>query len=444
MKKSKKKFIIIMLLIMILASIILPTTSIATENTVTLYGTHVFGDLLSRNGTELRCIYIVYNKDGVEYPSYCLNEPLAGATLNFSYEVNTDNLITDMELWRTVVNGYPYKTPEELGCQTKEEAYFATRHAIYCSIYDRDPDSYKSMGTAAGDRTLAALKQIVTEARNGTYTKPSSTITIDAKSSMWNIDSIDKNYVSKEFAVTAGATVKDYTVKLSGNLVEGIKVTDLKNEEKSYFSGSEEFKILIPIKNIKEDGNFSINVNGDVATKPVIHGIPVSDSSLQDTAITGLIYEAGAGAKTEYYFKNETKVKILKQDQETKKPLQGVKFQILDENKEVVYSGLVTDEFGSIVVENLLPGKYYVQETETLENYHVYDKLIEINLKLNEETTITVNNLHDEDIPKIEKQTSKIELEQERSEVEVKQEEIDVSVKEETSKLVVKLPKTGM
>ena len=428
-----KKIIIILSLIMLLTSIILQTSSIATENTVTLYGTHVFGDLLSRNGEELRCIYIVYQKDGVEYPSYCLNEPLGGATLSFSYDVNTDNLITDAELWRTVVNGYPYKTPEELGCETKEEAYFATRHAIYCSIYDRDPNSYVSMGTPAGDRTLSAMKQIVNIARTSTETKPSSTIAIDSNNAMWTIDNIDKNYVSKEFSVTAGAPIKDYTINLSGNLVEGMKVTDLQNAEKNYFNASEKFKILIPIKNIKEDGNFIINVNGDVATKPVIHGIPVGDSSLQDTAITGLIYEAGVGVKTEYYFKNETKVKIIKQDQETKKPLKGVKFQILDENKNVVYSDLVTDEFGSIIVENLLPGKYYVQEMETLENYHVYDKLIEIELKLNEETTITVNNLHDEDIPKIEKQTSNLELEQERSEVEIKQEET-----------VVKLPKTGM
>ena len=27
-----------------------------------------------------------------------------------------------MEIWRTIINGYPYKTPKELGCETKEEA----------------------------------------------------------------------------------------------------------------------------------------------------------------------------------------------------------------------------------------------------------------------------------------------------------------------------------
>ena len=62
MRKIKKKFMIIILLIMLFASFILPKPSIATENAVTLYGTHVFGGLLLRSGVELKCIYIVYQK----------------------------------------------------------------------------------------------------------------------------------------------------------------------------------------------------------------------------------------------------------------------------------------------------------------------------------------------------------------------------------------------
>lgn len=44
---------------------------------------------------------------------------------------------------------------------TKEEAYLATRQAVYCAVYGRDPNSYHALGGAAGERTLNALKQIV-------------------------------------------------------------------------------------------------------------------------------------------------------------------------------------------------------------------------------------------------------------------------------------------
>ena len=50
-----------------------------------------------------------------------------------------------------------------------------------------------------------------------------------------------------------------------------------------------------------------------------------------------------------------------------------------------------------------MPGKYYIKETETKECYEVYEKQIEVELKLNEETTVTVNNLANNNTPKAEK-----------------------------------------
>ena len=425
MRIIKKVILITILMTMILGCVITPSISNATGNTTTLYATHRYGNLLERNGVDLTCIYIVHNQNGVEYPAYCLNLELDGATEDFSYDVNIDNQLTNMEIWRTVINGYPYKTPEELGCATKEEAYLATRQAVYCAVYGRDPNSYHALGGAAGERTLNALKQIVYNARNSTETKPSATLNINASYALWKIDEIDKNYVSKEFTVTASAGVKDYKVNLTGELIEGMKITDMNNKEKSEFVDDEKFKILIPIKNINQDGKFSIEVNGNVATQPVLYGLS-GNNNLQNVAVTGSIYENGSGNKTEYYFKNQTKIIILKQNQETKEPLQGVKFQLLDENKQVIYTDLTTNEEGIITIENLLPGKYYIQEMETLENYEVYDKYIEIELKLNEETKVTVNNLQNEEIPEIEKINTELEVEQINS-----------------SKEII-LPKTGM
>ena len=251
----------------------------------------------------------------------------------------------------------------------------------------------------------------------------------------------DKIYVSKEFTITASAGIEDYEAILTGNIIEGTKITDINNNEKSKFIEGESFKVLIPVQNIENDGNFNIKVAGKVATKPVIYGLSPS-SNLQNVALTGSIYEDGSGEKTEYYFKNETKIEILKQNQETKEPLQNVKFQILDENKEIIYADLTTNAEGLITVENLVPGKYYIQEIETLDGYEVYEKLIEIEAKLNEEIKVTVNNLHNEDIQNTEKTYTEIELEQEKSETVIEQnKEI---IKEEKNKEIQKLPVTGM
>ena len=431
----KRKIIIIGLLLIILLGFILSNISIATGETVTIYATHRYGNLLERNNIDLTCIYMVNNLNGGENPAYCLNYGRDGATENFSYDVTIDGHITDMVLWRAIINGYPYKTPQELGCETKEEAYLATRHAIYCILYDRDVESYHALGGEAGERTLYALKNIVNTAKTSSEVKQSPTLTINTQNTIWQVDDKEKNYISKEFEVTANASTKDYTVSLSGNLVEGMKITDINNIEKNSFSNNEKFKVLIPMQNIKEDGNFEISVSSEVYTKPVYFGASNNDS-LQNIAITGTYYEEGTGTRTEYYFKNQTKIKIIKQDQESKERIANVKFQILDENKQVIFSDLTTDESGEIEINNLLPGKYYIKETETAPNYSTYEDMIEIDLKLNEETTATVNNLKNNNIPTKEKTNTELEVEQIETVKEVKQ--------EQTNYTKIKLPKTGM
>ena len=73
-------------------------------------------------------------------------------------------------------------------------------------------------------------------------------------------------------------------------------------------------------------------------------------------------------------------------------PLKGVQFQLLNENQEIIETELTTDENGKIVIDNLLPGKYYIKETKTVEGYSLYNKLIEVDVTYNEIVNITINN----------------------------------------------------
>ena len=101
------------------------------------------------------------------------------------------------------------------------------------------------------------------------------------------------------------------------------------------------------------------------------------------------------------YPKNETKIIIVKKDNETGEKLANVEFELLDENKNVVYSGLKTDEEGKIEINNIIPGIYYVRETKGIEGYTKYEQLINFELDLHEQITIEVNNTK-EDEPEIE------------------------------------------
>ena len=51
--------------------------------------------------------FVVYKKDGIEYPAYCLNRNLPGVTENEEYTVTVDEIVSNSKIWRAVNNRLP-------------------------------------------------------------------------------------------------------------------------------------------------------------------------------------------------------------------------------------------------------------------------------------------------------------------------------------------------
>ena len=370
-------------------------------NTANIYAVRDCGNLLTYKGTPVKVTYVEYINEGNHYPAYCMDKTKVGAETS-SYNVSIEGAVNDVGLWRRIINGYPYKSIQELGVANAQEAFTATKQAIYCYIHGNNPSDYGAIGEA-GQRTLNAMHTIINNAQNSKESKISSTIKINKNPDSWKQDENEKNYVSKVYNVSAGANIQNYKIILSrknNQDIGGIKLTDIDNKTKTEFSPNEKFKILVPIKEMKEKGNFELKVEAKISTKPVLYGI-APNSSYQDYALTGATYEDGTGNIQDEYFKNETKIIILKQDEDTNEKLEGVEFELLDENKNVVYNGLKTDKDGKINIENIVPGRYYIKETNTKDGYLRFEDLIKIDINLNEQMTVTVNNKKEEK-PKIE------------------------------------------
>lgn len=426
----RKKLISIISIIVILIGLVpISSKAVVPIDTAYIYANKKTNGLLMWKGLRIHTHLAVYKKDGKEYPAYCMDRELPGVEIGRTQTVDVKQLVNNVMVWRAIINGYPYKSISELGCNTEEEAYLATKQAVYCMLTNRDVNEYSAIGEA-GERTLNALKTIVNNARNSNQTKVSSELTIKEQEKLWKIDDLDGKYISKTFSVTANTSMSKYTVNVKNLKIEGYKLVDQNNKEKTEFTNSEKFKILIPIQEVKQDGNFSIEVSAQVATKPVFYG-ESRDSGLQSYALTGYTYEEGTGSKKVYYTKNETKIIITKTDDKTGKKLEGVEFELLDKDQNKIYTEITTNKDGMAIIDNLLPGIYYVKETRTLEGYQLYSKLIKVELELNEETTVNVINSEEE--PEIYKEEKKTELA-------VKEEQSGIKVK----KTVQKLPKTGM
>lgn len=419
------KKILILLAVFIMNGLGFMNAVYATSiNSANLYAIGDCGALLKYKGGEVKVSYVQYSHNGVDYPAYCMDPNKPGAETQ-SYSVSVQEAINDVGLWRRIINGYPYKSIEDLGVANKEEAFTATKHAIYCYLYGNNPNSYEGIGEA-GARTLQAMHLIINNANNSNESKISSTIQINKTEDEWKQDEIDKQYISKVFHVTANANIQDYTIKImkeNSQEINGIKITDMQNTEKNQFSATEKFKVLVPIKSMTETGTFKLVVEGQVKTKPVLYGI-APNNSYQDYALTTATYEDGIGEKSDEYPENETKIIILKEDEKTKERLENTEFELLDEYRKVVYSDLKTDKEGKIEIKHLIPGKYYLRETKAKEGYETYEELIELQVALHEQYTITVNN-----------------NKQEKPKIEVNQK---IKSKEVSSSMVKKLPVTGM
>lgn len=419
LKKLKKLFIItgVVFIILVLQFCVFYNSVVATQlDSANIYMVGDCGSLLRYKGVEVKVSYVQYTYEGVNYPAYCLDKTKPGAE-NGAYTVSVNSMIQDVGLWRRIINGYPYKSIEELGVANKEEAFTATKQAIYCYIHGNNPADYTPIGEA-GERTLRAMHQIIAQAQSSSETKISNYIEIKDEDANWKVDEIEKSYISKVFSILSDAQIQDYSIHFQENTIDGIKITNLQNTVKNEFQPDEKFKILIPIESLKEKGEFRILANAKVKTKPVLYGT-APDSGLQDYALTAATYEDGVGELSLQYPKNETEIIVIKQDEESNERLKNVEFALLNENKEMIRQSLLTNEEGKIQISNLLPGKYYLKEVYTSLGYIPTEELIELEVEWNDSLTVTVYN-------------------QKEKKPEIKTE------KNETVKQVKKLPVTGM
>ena len=169
--KKTLKIILIALLIMLLNFAVLVNSVQAVEGEkINIYTKGEFKRIIRYNGIVVKTANAVYQKNGKEYPAYCLNKDLHGVGEYIAtYDVTDQGKITDLGLWRVIINGYPYKNLEQLCVQNEGEAYTATKQAIYCYIYNRGTEGYSAVGDA-GNRVINAMNIILQSARNSTET----------------------------------------------------------------------------------------------------------------------------------------------------------------------------------------------------------------------------------------------------------------------------------
>ena len=337
--------------------------------------------------------YVEYESEGQRYPVYCLNNDLAGVSEEFEYPVKITGKLDNDMVWKVISNGYPYKTAEEIGVNSDIEAFVATKIAVNVVLNDYPEDYYTSIGTDASDRVINAYKKIVDVANKSTQKQNIEPMCEILSDDGWKEDDMDSKCISKIYKVNSNIDSGSYKVQIIDN--NDLKIVNMKNEEISSIPLDESFKVIFPIEKLGTEKEFGIRVEANLKSIPLLYGATTVDGT-QNYALTGLDSEVVNCNYNDKLPVNNTTLRVIKKEDNTENRLKGVKFILMDQNKNIMMDSLVTDENGEIILNGIMPGHYYLQEVQTLDGFDLYTDLIEINIKFNEDVKITVNNTRKE------------------------------------------------
>lgn len=361
-------------------------------------------------------IYVTYSRttyiddNGITRIAYCVNPDLKGIGYIsgevVGYDVEIKNLLSDNKLWRALVNGYPYNSPESMGVENDDDAYLATKMAIYAimrgntendirTLYRPGKDKVEGQSLEdierRGTKVIEAICKLINIGYNGTETIESNDIFKIEKDSEFLEDSLNKNYYSQKLKIKSKVECKEYYIKNISNFPAGTIITDIDGNQKYSFKGGEKFKLMIPKTSIMENINGTIEINGSCKTYPIYYS-ECKNGNYQNYLLCCDSFSDNFNAVNDINIEiNKSSLKIVKIDKDTKRPIAGVKFSV--KYKDGTNIGIyTTDENGVIYIENLHQGEIIVKELENNKFYNISKDEYIIELNYNESKNIEIEN----------------------------------------------------
>ena len=307
-------------------------------------------------------------------------------------------------VWRVLLNGFPYKTPAEMGVPDERSAFAVTKQAVYAVLDGRDTSRYSGVDEI-GNQMADAIRRLVDIGRNGTQTYQDPVINVSTISPA-GVDSIDKNYISQTFNVSSDVNMKDINVILDTfSAPTGTKVTDVNNNEKTNFNKGENFKVLVPRENIKDEITVQFTLSGQCETYPILFG-KAPNENVQDYVLTTDPFVLST-ARSQMNYKPSIDIEIEKissgESEITGKgegePLEGAKFNVKSEDGSF-NKDYYTDKNGKITLTNMDIQKYIITELESAKYY-----------LLNKDTQVEVTPEHDGDDQKVTFKNTPVDIE---------------------------------
>ena len=356
-------------------------------------------------------VYISYNivtytdSDGVERVAYCVTPDTPGIEwTNGSvegYNVNITQVLQNDELWRVMRHGYPYATPAQMGVETEQDAYLATKLAIQCILLGRPTNQIRTYYrggqdpvaglrladiTRRGNKVVDAIYNLVNYARTSNETPTNNTILTATK--VGDIKDEGANF-TQEYSVTSSTTMKSYRIRNITGFPSGSFTADLSGNAKQLFNNGENFKVVMPKNSTTGTIDGEIEIAANCETYSIFYG--EGPSGFQNYALYPDPYRDLNKVVTTNIVPNTAKLTIEKFDKDTGENLAGVTFNARYENGQNI-GNFTTDTNGKIEIKNLMKGTVILKETKTQNSYKLSTEEYKVPLEIGESKTIGIEN----------------------------------------------------
>lgn len=325
-----------------------------------------------------------YDADGNKNPAFCVDPNKAGPGEYFAgkYDLNVAGAETNEKVAAIINNSIPYKTYQELGVNSEEEAYAATKAAIWCVIGVSNYTNKDAWDCPSNPNVKKLFDKLVDLALNNPE---------PVKAAVYGTIKVDEepveegNYFVQRFQVketsNSGKKITKYKVELTGDYPVGTIITGEDGIEKTQFKGDETFAIRIPKTSVPVGGSVEANVkiSANLYSNVILIGKPLNglDGKVQDMEIgmpnqpITINAKMVIGKSTETDEPGDGKLKVIKLDAtDNATPLAGVTFDCYNAQGHLIDTG-TTDESGIWEPNITESGTYTVVERSTNNRYQL-------------------------------------------------------------------------
>ena len=249
----KKRLLALLLTVVMVFGMMATSASAASSlqdamSEVNIYARNADLVWLTMNGSVKTHWYTYYNYTSAsgkttEIPAYCVDPRLYGVPAKVSegtaIKYSASETITDPKIMGIISNGYPHMDLATLGVNSVEEAYYATKTALW--IYLLGNWSVNGLGVnpsltgadrEAAQRVLQATKAIYQRGMNWTkIPDPKLTATPD-RSTAYPATVNGEEVYQQIFTVTSGTwSIEPVLIALAEGAPSGAKITDMDGDE---------------------------------------------------------------------------------------------------------------------------------------------------------------------------------------------------------------------